>query len=142
MRIETSFSGADLPKSSCDPKSEKTRLIESGMENFKISGIPIDEYSLSEGISLYVEDDIELILEGALAAEEFISEPDVKEQHNTLYEGGLVITGKKESGNICMLFKYYPGLDASQEISKRIIVSYAEYINWWRGITDKITNAG
>ena len=140
LQIKTSFTKNNLNKSLCDPKIEKERIVKMGVNKFEIVGIPIGEYSLSEGVSLFTEDDIELLLEGAINAEEFVADPSETEHYVTLNDGGLEIVSEKDSGNVNIEFTYYPGLDAAKKVGSKITVTSSEYLNWWRNIVSTITS--
>ncbi|WNZ26904.1 hypothetical protein HJG54_34225 [Leptolyngbya sp. NK1-12] len=116
---------------SLDLRMVKNRLLDMGYEKILLSGALIEQFS--EGIYLFVDDDVVHWLEAYLHLEELLLAKEPYQHAAFLNDGALTIKADVE-------FRYCPGLNIANLVTYNASIAADQYIWWWRNIAYKILN--
>ena len=117
---------------SIKPIEIRKKLLSKGYEDLNLLGIPIEK--CNSGVHLWVEQDVDFLIESCQDLEELILKQDEFEHYSFLNDGLLTIKASVNKEVAQVLYRYCPGLNKDKLISKTKQLSKEEYIWQWRNI--------
>ncbi|QYO67755.1 hypothetical protein [Leptolyngbya sp. 7M] len=123
---------------SLDLRIVKNRLLDMGYEKMLLNGALIEQFS--EGIYLFVDDDVVHWLEAYLHLEELLLSKEPYKHAAFLNDGALTIKASVVAEQANVEFRYCPGLNVANLITYNASIAADQYIWWWRNIAYAILN--
>lgn len=114
-------------------------LLSKGYQTIILDGAFVDTFS--DGIFLFVEEDVQFLIDAYLHLEELLKKP-VYYQHGISLNDGLLSFTASSNRTIAQIeFRYCPGLNVANLITHHLTVTEDEYTWWWRSIAHEILKA-
>ncbi len=107
-----------------------------GYQTAILRGAFIDRFS--NGVLLFVEDDIRNLIEEYLELERLVKAKEPYQHGICLNDGLLCFTVTSDVVKADIEFRYCPGLDAKNLVTNKVTVTQEAYIWWWRSIMSDI----
>lgn len=114
------------------PHQIMNEILSAGYQTLILTGALIDRFS--DGVFLFVEDDIKLLIEAYIELEVLIATQHSYQHGGCFNDGLLCFTAIYDETKVDLEFKYCPGLDVGNLVTHRLCVSGDEYAWWWRSI--------
>jgi hypothetical protein len=115
------------------PREIMRALLDAGYGYISLTGALIEQ--ASPGITVFVEDDADLLIGSYLHFEDVLGTPAPYEFDVFLGEGLLEFTSKSEDHrSVTLEFKYYEGADVANLSSWSTKLLEQKYTWWWRSI--------
>ncbi|MBD1835365.1 hypothetical protein H6F61_22430 [Cyanobacteria bacterium FACHB-472] len=134
IKVKTSFDIRFLKEiNDINPREIMQMLLNHGCQKIILVGSPIDK--LANYISLYVENDVEFIIDSYLYLEELFLKKEAFKHNTFLSDGLLEVKAKIEKEIVDVTYNYYPELNIKNLISYSEKFSKNKYLFWWRNLT-------
>lgn len=134
IRLQTNANSRDFKEiKNLDSNKIMKELLSKGYEDLILIGIPIKE--CADGVHLWVEQDVDFIIESCQYLEEIFLKEEEFEHYTILNDGLLEIIAKSQKEIVNVTYKFYPGLNQVNLSSYTEKVDKDKYLWWWRNIT-------
>ncbi|MEH1922359.1 hypothetical protein [Nostoc sp.] len=121
-----------------NPRKLIEKLLDIGYKRILLSGAMLDQFN--DGIYLWVDDDVDMLLDCYLYLEQIILLKKPYKHFSSLGDGLLTIGSESNTEITKVTLEYCPGLDVANLVTHTITVAADEYVWWWRSIVYEILN--
>ena len=113
------------------------KLLYIGYKRILLSGAMLDQFN--DGIYLWVDDDVDMLLDCYLYLEQIILLKKPYKHFSSLGDGLLTISSESNTEITKVILEYCPGLDVTNLVTHTTVAA-DEYVWWWRSIVHEILN--
>jgi hypothetical protein len=130
-QAEQNFSGLSA-------REVMNQILQMGYQTILLKGAFLD--SFSSGIFLFVEEDVQFLLDEYCYVETLFSAQAPYEHGIYLNDGLLSFSAIADQSKVAIEFRYCPGLDVANLVTHHLTVPEEQYRYWWRNIAHQIFN--
>ncbi|MFM2314355.1 MAG: hypothetical protein RLZZ04_3631 [Cyanobacteriota bacterium] len=121
-----------------DPYEVRKLILDQRYEDLMLIGIPVEEYH--SGIHLWVEQDVDFLIESCQHLEELIIKKKEFEHYSFLNDGLLQIKALISNKSAKVSYQYCPKLNKDSLISSTEQISREQYLWQWRNLAYDLLN--
>lgn len=138
-KIEASFTAQSLLTwQNLNTRQLIEKLLDKGYERIILCGPMLEQF---EGnIGLWIDDDIDMLLDCYFYLEQIILEKEPYEHYSSLGDGLLTIKSESNRHTTKVILEYCPALDIKNLAIHIVTISVYQYVYWWRSIAYGIIN--
>jgi hypothetical protein len=116
----------------------REKLLDKGYERIFLCGVMLEQFD--GGIYLWIDDDIELLLDCYLYLEKIILKKAPYRHYSSLGDGLLTIKSESNRRTAKVILEYCPALDITNLATHTVNLITDRYVWWWRSIVCGILN--
>jgi len=114
------------------------KLLDKGYERIFLCGVMLEQFD--GGIYLWIDDDIDMLLDCYFYLEELILKKGYYKHYSSLGDGLLTIISESNSLTTKVLLEYCPALNITNLATYTTTITADQYVWWWRSIAYELMN--
>lgn len=139
VKLKISSNSGSIQKiNQINPYEVRKLILDQGYEDLTLIGIPIEEYRF--GIHLWIEQDVDFLIESCQHLEELIIKKEEFEHYSFLNDGLLQIKALVSKKLAKVSYQYCPKLNKNNLISSTEQISRKQYLWQWRNLAYDLLN--